>query len=527
MRIFPIIFLFTIGCAVCSGNVKPPFKVLYNNDFTNTVSGPEWTINDLKKSVDETADTGVEAHMLQPASTWVPWWQSKIYPMAEHYAWWESYFDVNIPQNPVQEYILKGGDPFKEFVRECNEKKLASFISVRINDAHHLPNVEVPHNKAGAHTICKFYAENPQYRLKEKWVQNWKYPQVREYKFSLIKEIIENYDIAGLELDFMRHPFYFEKGEVADDEKAKIMEEFVHRVRGVLDEHTQPGKHKWLSARIPNNPESQKEIGTDVAKFAKAGVDMFVLSPSYYTQQQVPVAEIRKMTPNAAIYLEVCHVVERTAYKKDPNFVRKIGHSYGDIVRIDRYTTDEEYYTAAHLAYSQGADGISAFNFVYYDNHIHVKPPFQIFKHIGDKDWVAKQPQHYIITNGYQEGAVKLLPQDLSKVKPLQISMYMQEVKGGWKEDGRLRIKTLPNTDLLEDAAVTASINGIELKVTDDISEPYKSPYPVDKRLALTPENSRAFLVPKKILKNGSNNIVFKTSNKKTFKIGFIDLAIK
>ena len=50
---------------------KPPFKVLYSNDFTNIQScvspyhskGQEWTPEMLEATVDETAGTGVEVHM--------------------------------------------------------------------------------------------------------------------------------------------------------------------------------------------------------------------------------------------------------------------------------------------------------------------------------------------------------------------------------------------------------------------------------------------------------------------------------
>ena len=60
---------------------RAPFKVLYSNDTTNIYScvSPYQTkaspFNDdkLRASVDETANRGIEVHMLQPGLGWVPW----------------------------------------------------------------------------------------------------------------------------------------------------------------------------------------------------------------------------------------------------------------------------------------------------------------------------------------------------------------------------------------------------------------------------------------------------------------------
>lgn len=471
---------------------KAPFKVLFSNDFTNSSqitpyhSAKEpWSTKVLNGQIDETVGTGIDAHLIQPAHTWVPWWQSKTYPMEKHYTWWQKKYG-NLPKTTIHEYIINGGDPMADFIKHCKEENMPAFISLRLNDGHHLPNVMVPNNRTGPHAICKFYGENPKYRIDPKkniWVQNWAYSPVRIYKLKLIEEICQ-YNIDGIELDFMRMPAYFKEGQIDEKQKAKIMSGFVYKARKLLDKYNPSEKQRWLSVRIPNNPEKRKETGIDVRLFRLAGVDMFVLSPSFYTQQQVPVQEVRDTVGDAAVYLEVCHVIERTAYRKDPEFKRKVGHSFSDLVRIDRYTTDQQYYTAAHLAYNQGADGISAFNFVYY-RQIAMEPPFHVFKNIGDKDWVAAQPQHYIMTNGYQPGAIKHLPKDLGSQKPLVFTWFMSPVKGGWTQNGILRIKTLPRTDF-NGTQLTASINGIALKETMDISEPYESPYPIDEKLLLS-----------------------------------------
>ena len=65
---------------------KAPFKVLYNNDTTNTAGcttpghkkGEPFREELLIASVDEVAGKGVDACLLSPGLGWIPWWQSKV-----------------------------------------------------------------------------------------------------------------------------------------------------------------------------------------------------------------------------------------------------------------------------------------------------------------------------------------------------------------------------------------------------------------------------------------------------------------
>ena len=71
-------------------DVRPevPFKVIFNNDCTNIgscispfnpdykKSRPECVEEMLIASVDEAADSGVEAFCFSPGMGWTPWWPS-------------------------------------------------------------------------------------------------------------------------------------------------------------------------------------------------------------------------------------------------------------------------------------------------------------------------------------------------------------------------------------------------------------------------------------------------------------------
>lgn len=522
-----LIFCFSsLLSAASEHHLEPPFKILFSNDFTNItlpssfkIPGP-WTIENLEGAVAETAKAGIDVHILQPAHTWVPWWQSDVYSMKEHYKWWYSRYG-NYPNREIHEYILSGGDPFEDYIGYCRKHNQAAFVSLRINDGHHLNHVNKENNTAGNHAICKFYAENPQYRLGEsltdrkEYIQDWSYDAVREYKFSLIKEICGKYDIDGLEIDYLRHPYYF-KDSVSQSEKEKIMTGFITRVRHELDKTSATGKHRWLSVRVPFRLKDLKRIGIDVAGFHNAGVDIFNLGCDYHMEQQNDLAQIHEQVPQANLYLETAYV---TGGYRDP----QTGKTYRHL------TTDQQFYTLGHLAYSRGAKGISVFNFVYY-RLFNIEPPFHIFKGLKDPQWLAKQPQHYYLSQ-YDADYKRVTKRNFLKET---YSMDMAPPQGGWKKDGRLRIQSLAPGDF-EDNKWQAFINGKSLEPAENVSEPYDNPYKKQKLKGregrhlegtVDPAKLRAWIIPPEILKDGINKITV-SKQKEKGQIIYLDAAIE
>ena len=67
--------------------------------MTNILTCPFETATNAKEgvyeSVDETANTGVDVHMLQPGLGWVPTWPSRHRPMKDHYIWFNDTYYIN------------------------------------------------------------------------------------------------------------------------------------------------------------------------------------------------------------------------------------------------------------------------------------------------------------------------------------------------------------------------------------------------------------------------------------------------
>ncbi|QHI69840.1 alpha-amylase family protein [Tichowtungia aerotolerans] len=522
---------------------KPPYKLLFGNDTTHITSCPSpfnprpgpFVEEHIRACVQESAVEGVDAHLLQPGMGWVPWWQSEVYPMADHVQWLAEH---GIKPHAYERYILNGGDLVAAYVEECRKQNIAPLISFRLNDSHFLSHAKQDYQDEAAvqnarEAVCRFYGENPQFIIGDetlekhyKYLQDWAHPEVRDYRFRLIKELCENYDIEGIELDFLRHPCFFDRRKTTDDERSDMMAGFVRRIRNMMDAlEKNDGKKRWLGIRVTAYPDRWGEIGVDLQKLTDAGLNWVNCSSHYFTDLGMEIARIREMAPgHVALYSELHYVTAVGPYREA---AATTGRNSAGSVR--RMTDPLQFYTAANLAYEQGADGVSLFNFHYYRGSRGVytrdggkEPPFDILKYLTNRDWLEKQPQWYFIGATFNP---LMSNEPFTKTyaigKPETFRLLMTPPQGGWSEDGRLRLLA---RDPLGDSSWSVVFNGHELKRTDDVSEPYDVRYTTG---ILEPEYYRAFTVPHKLLRDGENEIEVMLLSGKKMKLFYLDIAVE
>jgi len=535
---------FLLGCGQAALRAeelrrKAPFKVLFSNDTTNIEScpgpikkrGSPFTDENLQASVAETAGKGIDVHLLQPGLGWVPWWQSQVVPMKQHVAWLES---RGGKPNVFETYVLNGGDMVRVFIEACRKCGETPFISIRLNDAHHIYRgaKAKPEEREKALAEFQFFADHPGYRIgpdadggeRMQYMLDWGRTEVRDYKLKLIEELCRKYDFEGLELDFMRNWIFFNLKKTTPEQRRSIQTDFVRQARQMLDRTSKPGQHRWLCVRVPSYAEAYDATGIDLSAFAQAGVDMVNASSHYFTDCQLEIAAMRRQLPApTALYAEVQFVSATTQKLADPNSK--------NMITVNRRTTPVQFNTVAHQAYAQGADGVSAFNFQYYRGTYNptdvygepAEPPYDVFKKLSDRVWLAQQPQHYFIGQGQGQPRKVGLPfQDLVKPgTPVTQTLFLAPPAGGWRQAGRLRIQArVP----LESRQWSAAINGVPLAPTSNVSEPYPNPYPVGLG---KPEDYRAWTVPAAALKSGANTITLTLQEGKPAQITYLDLAVR
>lgn len=509
---------------------KAPFRVIYSNDTTNVMGcvspfhkkGDPFRDKVLEASVDEVQGL-VDAHLLQPGLGMVPMWPSKVLPLKPHYDWIKERYGQK--PDSFAAFVMAGGDIVKTFVDRCRATGQAPFVSFRLNDAHHKEFADPsPGDKPGTSigmSVTRHYVEHPEYRLKPgskrgaDLVQNWAFADVRAQKLALITELCENYDLDGLELDYMRFPYFFVEEKTPLEERRKIMTGFIAEVRAVLDRTARDGRRRWLCARIPCLTRAFDPMGIHLPSMIAAGLDMVNVSASYFTSQRMDLAAIRKQSAGAAMYAELCH----TTWLGD-----KLQAGYD--TNPFRRTTVEQMQTTAHLAYARGADGMSLFNFAYYREYGSAgrgpfsEPPFELLKHLPDRDWLAHQPQHFFFAPGWKTSYFRPppLPRKLESGSKTRFALDLAPPTGGWKNAARLRIQVLES---VTGRTVGAKLNDQELTASPDIAEPFPNTHPA---MLGKPDQLLAWTIPASALIAGNNFVELTLSTGEPVTITFIDI---
>lgn len=514
---------FFLGSGPSHGDTpeKAPYRLLFSNDTTNITSCSSPFNPDCKGFREEFLDAEIEeskaadVQILQPGLGWIPWWKSEVLPIEDHVRWLKG---RRHHPDSYEKYMHEGGDLVGAFVEKCRHRGIPVFISLRMNDLHHAFRglyEKDPVKKFERMSRFQWFSDHPglfvgpgRWKAAEhEYAFDYARPEVRDYRMSLISELAKNYDLDGLELDFMRFWIYFHPDRTTSAERLEIMTDLLRKVRSLLDDSAKNGKRPRLCVRIPGAIKMYDEMGIDLQAWSEAGVDMFNLSSSYFTDFTMDLSEIVARLPsNKAFYPELHFVVSSRFTRLPP---QAPGHPVGPY--LYRRTTPHQYYTATHMAYSRGAAGVSLFNFHYYRctrvNLTDVfgdpcEPPFEILPRLRNRSWLAEQPQHYAIGRIFHSpGFQGFIRQITMKDPKREFHLDMEPPKGGWKKGGKLRIQSeysLAGTewDLL--------FNGNKLEPTNDVSEPYENPYPTGLG---RPEEYKAWIVPGTILKSGKNRI--------------------
>ncbi len=502
--------------------------VIFDNDTTNLLTCNSWyrqpshylTPYVVQGSIDELADTGIDVHLACPGLGRVPFWPSRTLPLEKHYDWFLNHYGV-IAGGQFTDYVFMGQDVLGEMLAHSKENNLGAFVSYRLNDQHNLDAVDDnPVSGGDSGTICQFYYDNPSYRLGpdltrvDQRVQNWAYPEVRDFIFERVEEICENYDLEGLQLDLLRHASYFDLNSTDSNQRKAIMTDFIKRVRQLLTRTTQPGKHRYLGVRVPAFDDTYDRLGINLEDMIDGGVDFINFSNFFHTVQQNELSTLLGSVPDhIKTYYEVTNTI---------SWIPPVDTT----PRHFRLCTEQMLVTTAHLAYTAGINGISAFNFQYYrppteDGTGGYEPPYEVFTILADAEQCAEyENQHYVIADvyDYPTGWVNQLPNVYTQNESVDFDLPMAEPDGGWSGNWRMRI--MADSDI-SGSTWEAKFNGILLSTNADVSEPYDGDY--DPQWDSS-NMYKAFTLSSDDVVNGNNTVTVKLTSAGPVNLVYLDL---
>jgi hypothetical protein len=225
----------------------------------------------------------------------------------------------------------QGIDWIEELVKESRKRKLEVFWNHRIAEVDR--------------------EENPLKKLHPEWLVNsWYYPglwnlavpEVRQNKVEFIQELLEKYELDGIQLDFARHVPCLPLGQ--QWELRENVTEFVRMVRlMMLEMEKKLGRPLLLAAKVPENPEGCHIDGFDVEVWARQNlIDIFTLGTRTI---DVDIDSYRQITAGRNIKLQPC---------------------WDDHHSTDAYRSPplETYRGIFGNWWQQGADGVMIFNWI-------------------------------------------------------------------------------------------------------------------------------------------------------------------
>lgn len=197
----------------------------------------------------------------------------------------------------------EGTDALKVVTRHMHAKGKEVLAAIRMSDTHHAQiSRETP--------LCPLFAvKNPQFVIQQpdqrtnETALDYSHPEVRAHRLAIMQEIVEKYEVDGLELNFVRWAKHFPRNK--GREKAAIMTQFVekiHKMMATAARKRQRRQPLTLGVRIPESIEACWRAGVDIETWVKRGwIDYVVLCTWNNTDPNLPVGEFTRFTKPAGV----------------------------------------------------------------------------------------------------------------------------------------------------------------------------------------------------------------------------------
>lgn len=456
----------------------------YNPERWQPEGGP-YSARAIHRYVDVLADNGIDTFLIN-ANASKAWYPSKVIPtILDGYKRGDREFfrshaicvGITKPDevevfmdkqvifyNRYLDLVEAGVDWLAETAKACRRRGVAPWVSVRMNDLHGHRNFEgsffnlpilkkkemrLHHSTYPGMAGDLTYREGLNYQLKE----------VRDQIFAQIREVVEDYDFEGLELDWWRQPLCCDP--TVSPETLAMMTDWFREVRALTERQAAKiGRPYYLGMRIPGRLETLKSIGIDVATLCQEGsLDFICPSGFWRTAWDMPHDDLRaQVGSRVAIY----GVLEEGANAIPTWSPEK------NITQVIRYISSSPAMLHANAAGKLvlGADGIEWFNF-YVGDQAHIPgigSEYAVLQDIHRLEFLRGKEKHYTFADrgfiGLSQPPFEAPPQvpvilQKNWRTSFRLPMCAEPAGGGL----RLVVQIVLNKDA-EAAPVPVSING-------------------------------------------------------------------
>ena len=519
---------------------------------TRLLQGGPFKAKAIHRYVDKLADNGIDTFIVN-ANASRAWYPSKVIPtiLDGYHRGDRDYFrghaicqginpadTVGVERfidrimtfmNLYQDLLDAKVDWLAEAAQACRARQVSPWVSIRMNDFHGHKNIQgsffnLPLLKDPAMRLRHSGYSPTMYEPGFRGGLNYERPEVRALMLAQIREVVEDYDYEGLELDWWRQPLCCEPN--ASPATIELMSHGLREVRALTARRAQQtGRPYPLGLRIPGKLETMRSIGVDVVGLCREGTIDFI-SPSGFwcTSWEMPHDTLRQqLGARVAIF----GVIEDGANPLPTCAPER------DLARDIRYVSASRELMHANAAGKLvlGANGIEWFNFFCTDQP---RIPglacnYAALRDIHRLDLLRGLPKHYTFS---MSGSGLILP-------PFEVTPQLPVVlEPSWNHVFRLPMCAEPvdrSLELVIQVVLKAGDSFAALPVAFNDCWPHLEPRQTDRLLfpcgPLThhaPVNrGYEFRYPVSLVRDGWNEISLENGGGQPITIVCLELAVR
>lgn len=236
-----------------------------------------------------------------------------------------------------------GLEPIAIWAKRCHQHEMKIMAKFRMNDRHCGGDLT-------SKSMGSFLREHQEWWLKAfPGGLDFSFQGVRDWLFAVMQEVVQTYDVDGLELDYMRFPHVFPPGD--PETHQPVLTAFTRRIRNMLTkEGRNKGRKLLLGVRVPQTLQECHQLSLDVPVWIEKGLIDYVCPSDFVSPDfDAPYEEFSRLTrkSDCTLYPAV-HPLPlwgqaRMIFMSEPNYRALVNNFY-----------------------AQGADGLSTFNYQYY-----------------------------------------------------------------------------------------------------------------------------------------------------------------
>ncbi len=338
----------------------------------------------------------------------------------------------------LRELSQLGTDDLTLVIEASRKQGIEVFWSMRMNDIHDNAKDEseiAQWKKDHRHLLMGRPEDKKNYPPTDPrhiWTfVDYAHPEVRDLIVATFREVLEGYDVDGVDLDFLRHPAFFRETRLfqpATQPHLEMMTDLVRRIRKeVLAASDRKGKAILMSVRLLPTLEQNRHFGFDIQRWLRQGfVDLIVVGGGY-DPFTMPAKDMIERGQEEGVPVYVC--LSSSGFVHAIAGGRFFSTDASQWSRSQPGTSDEValqgWRAAAANAWQAGADGIMTFNL--FPRHAGSRATAmarRVWSEIGDPEGLADKDKLYVVENlesmnvGFMMGSVPVEGRLPIEVKP-------------------------------------------------------------------------------------------------------------